>query len=394
MSSRPPGTGALLAVTALSAVGSSGYGMLAPAMAELAAAYQVDEAAVGLLQGVIAVPGIALTVLLGGLSDRVGRGRMALFCLLLFVLAGTACALVDSFGVAVALRVVQGIGFAGLLTIPPTVIAETFTGAGRQRALAVNTLVLTTASTLGPVVGGFVASLGDPRNAFWAYAVGILLVPSTIRVLGLTTGRATTRGGSPRVLPDLRRQGTLGTALGALCLTTVTIVLMSGTTAAVLPLALERVFEVPLAARGVFVGLGNIGSLAASAMLAVLAGRLADRYTALAGLGLCAAALLLAAAAPALWVVVLSTLLLGVGVGCAYNAALHHVSRQQITGRGALIGAWSASSRLGQATGPVIGAVLVGAVGPMAAFGVSGIAAAAMVAALATAAYLTTRRRA
>ena len=56
--SPPLGTGGILTVTALSAVGATGYGTLAPAMAELAAAYQVSEAAVGLLQGVIAVPGI------------------------------------------------------------------------------------------------------------------------------------------------------------------------------------------------------------------------------------------------------------------------------------------------------------------------------------------------
>jgi hypothetical protein len=76
---------------------------------------------------------------------------------------------------------------------------------------------------------------------------------------------------------------------------------------------------------------------------------------------------------------------LGVGVGCAYNAAVHAVSRQPVDGRGVLIGAWSASSRLGQATGPALGAVLVGLVGPMAAFGVGGSAAATALVVLAVA---------
>ncbi|WDZ83286.1 MFS transporter [Micromonospora cathayae] len=385
MASSPPlGTGGLLTVTALSAVGATGYGTLAPAMAELAAAYQVSEPAVGLLQGVIAVPGIALTVALGGLSDRLGRGRVALGCLLLFTVAGTACALVDSFGTAVALRAVQGIGFAGLLTIPPTVIGEALTGAARQRGLAVNTFVLTAASTVGPVAGGAVASLGDPRRAFWLYALGALLVPGTIRVLGLGPGRPATRGErSARLVADLRRAGALRTVVGALTLTTVVIGLMTAATAAMLPLALDRVFDVPLAGRGLLVGLSNVGSLAASAALAVLAGRTADRQAAQVGLGLCATALLLTAAAPAVWVVAVAVVLLGVGVGCAYNASVHAVSRQPVDGRGMLIGAWSASSRLGQATGPAVGAVLVGLVGPMAAFGVGGVAAAVAVVVLA-----------
>jgi MFS family permease len=386
VASRQLRTGGLLAVTALSAIGSSGYGMLAPAMAELADAYRVSEAAVGLLQGVVAVPGIALTVLLGGLSDRLGRGRVALGSLLLFAVAGTACALVDSFGVAVGLRILQGVGFAGLLTIPPTVISEQLTGAARQRGLAVNTGLLTVAAIVGPIVGGALASTGDPRTAFWVYAAGLLLVPSTVRVLGLAPGRAPASGATPGVLADLRRAGTLGSVAGALSLTTVIIVLMAGATSAMLPLALERVFDVPLVARGFFVGVSNVGSLAASVALALLAGRVADRHAALGGLGLCAAALLLTAAAPALWVVVVGMLLLGFGVGCAYNAAVHHVSRQQIAGRGLLIGAWSASSRLGQATGPVAGALLVGLVGPMAAFGASGVAAVLTLVVLATAA--------
>ncbi|MEU4570506.1 MFS transporter [Micromonospora sp. NPDC023956] len=394
MASPPPlGTGGLLTVTALSAVASTGYGTFAPAMAELATAYRVGEPAVGVLQGAIAVPGIALTVLLGGLSDRLGRGRVALGCLLLFTVAGTACALVDSFGVAVALRAVQGVGFAGLLTIPPTVIGEALTGAARQRGLAVNTFVLTSASTVGPVVGGAVASIGDPRNVFWIYALGVLLVPGTVRVLGLAPGRAAGPGHrAPHVLADLRRTGGLGTVAGALALTTVVITLMSAATAAMLPLALDRVFEVPLAARGVLVGLGNVGSLAASATLVMLAGRLGDRYVAQLGLGLCAVALLATAVAPAVWVVAVTVVVLGVGVGCAYNAAVHAVTRQPVDGRGLLIGAWSASSRLGQATGPALGAALVGLVGPMAAFGVGGLAATAALVVLAVAGHLATRR--
>jgi len=393
VASRQLRPGGILAVTALSAIGSSGYGMLAPAMAELAEAYRVSEAAVGLLQGVIAVPGIALTVLLGGLSDRFGRGRVALFSLLLFAAAGTACALVDSFGVAVCLRAVQGIGFAGLLTIPPTVISERLTGAARQRGLAVNTGLLTIAAIAGPIAGGALASTGDPRNAFWVYAAGLALVPSTIRVLGLAPGHPSTPGVAGGVLADLRRAGTLWTSFGALSLTTVIIVLMAGATSAMLPLALERVFDVPLVTRGFFVGLSNVGSLVASVALAFFAGRVADRYAALGGLGLCATALLLTAIAPALWVVVVGMVLLGFGVGCAYNAAVHHISQQQIAGRGLLIGAWSASSRLGQATGPVAGALLVGALGPMAAFGASGAAGVVAVVVLATAAWLTAARR-
>lgn len=359
----------LLAIVALAAVGSTGYGLLSPAVTELAQVYAVSETSVGLLQGAVAVPGIGLTIVVGVLADRIGPGRIALVSLLLFITTGTACVFVDSFGVALALRVLQGIGFAGLLTVPPTVLGERLAGAARQRALAVNTLVLTSASTIGPMIGGALASTGDPRNAFWAYAVGLLAVPSTIRVLGLGRGRARRDTVRPRVtLVALHRLGTLPTTAGALALSTMTLWFVASTTTAVLPLTLERVYEVPLASRGFYIGLANVGSLCASALLAVLAGRLADRQAAIGGLCLISAAMWTLSTRPPLWLLAIAMVTLGIGVSSSYNSCLHYISRQEVPGRGLLIGAWSASSRFGQATGPLIGTTLVALLTPMSSF--------------------------
>lgn len=379
----------LLAVVALSAIGSTGYGLLSPAVAELAAAYGVTETSVGLLQGIVAVPGILLTVVVGILCDRLGPGRIATVSLLLFVATGTACVFVDSFGVALALRAAQGIGFAGLLTVPPTVIGTRLAGAARQRALAINTLVLTSASTLGPVVGGALASTGDPRNAFWAYSFGLLALPSTVRVLGLASERTRRETVHPRVtLAALRQRRALTTTLGALVLSTMTLWFVASTTTAILPLALERIYDVPLASRGIYIGLANVGSLGASATLAVLAGRMADRHVAIGGLCLIGVALWATSFRPPLWLLAITMLALGMGVSASYNSCLHHISRQEVPGRGLLVGAWSASSRFGQATGPLIGTTLVAVLSPMSAFAAAGFASLALTVAVA----LTARR--
>jgi ACDE family multidrug resistance protein len=368
-------------VAGLSAIGSSGYGTLTPALAELGAVYGVSNVAVGLLQGVVAVPGIALAPVIGRLADLLGRGRVALFCLLLFVVTGTACVFVGSFELALALRALQGLGFVGLLTIPPTVIGDRTDGHRRRRAVAVNSMILTSASTLGPVIGGLLASTSDPRNTFWIYLLGLALVPSTIRVLGLAGGTRTGQSGSFRQVRAELRERSAGTGVaGALLLTLGTIVLVSALTSAMLPLTLLHEYDVSVATRGVFIGLANVGSVAASATLVVIAGRLGDRSGALLGLALMCVALLALSVAPTLWLIALLVLVFGFGVGTTYNSALHQISRQEVAGRGLLIGAWSASGRGGQFLGPIAGAALVTSMGPLPANAVAGACCAAALA--------------
>jgi MFS family permease len=335
--------------------------------------YGVSVVSAGLLQGVVAVPGIALALLLGRLADLLGHGRVALTCLLLFVVTGTSCVFVDSFEVALALRAVQGIGFAGLLTIPPTVIGDRTEDRARRRGVAVNSMVLTVASTVGPVIGGLLADTGDPRNIFWVYVAGLALVPSTVRVLGLRRGRVGSRSGSLHDLRSDLRDRHVGPAIaGALALTLGTIIIVSAVTSAMLPLALLEKFDVGVATRGLFIGLTNVGSVAASATLVVIAGRLGDRTGSLLGLFLMAGGLLAISIAPSLGLIAALVLVVGFGVGTTYNSALHQISRHQVRGRGLLVGAWSASGRAGQFLGPIIGAGLVTGVGPLVATATAG----------------------
>lgn len=346
--------------------------MLAPAVVELAAHYGVGVGTVGLLQTAVAVPGIVLTMVLGSLSDRLGRGRVALGCLILFSVAGMACVFIDSFEVAVAVRAAQGVGLAGLLTIPPTVIGDQLTGPARGRWLAINTMMLTTGSIIAPVLGGVLADTGDPRNAFWAYALGIFVIPTTVLVLGLGPGRRSAERSNPRVvLAGLNRLGTLWATGGVLAISVLTMVFMTGTMITLLPVALDEVFAVPVSQRGLFIGLGNVGSVVASGVLALIAGRIGNTLQMIGGLCVISSGLLTLALAGSLWVVAPAVLLLGIGVSCTYNACVLFMTRQDVPGRGLLVGAWSAASRLGQAVGPMVAGGLLALAAPLGAVGIA-----------------------
>lgn len=358
----------VVAALGLSAVGSSGYSAITPALPELAELYDVSLAAIGLLQGGIAIPGILLTPVLGGLSDRLGRGRTALASMVVFGIAGTACALSTTFGIVLTLRIVQGAGFAGLIGLAPALIGDVVVDRDRRRFIAINTVVLTVSATVSPVLGGMLAG-HDPRLVFLLYTAALLLLP--LAVTGLPRGR----GSAARLLPrpravasELRSQGALWTTLGTIPLTAVTVGLMTSATGGALPLSLDRVFDVPVAWRGLLVGMPNIGSAAGSSAVAALGHRAGDRVVVMVGLVLVATGLTVLGIAPNLLVLGVGALILGSGVGPVYSAAQHHAARHAVETRGFVVGTWSASSRLGQSVGPLLGGFLVGVVGPQQSF--------------------------
>ncbi|WP_341250403.1 MFS transporter, partial [Euzebya pacifica] len=355
----------LIALSALSALGTLGYGAVSPALVELAAAYGVSEAAIGVLQGALAMPGIVLTIVLGGLSDQLGRGRVAVGSLLAFSLGGFAVGLADAYPVAVAFRILQGIGFAGLLTIPPAVIGDRLQGPDRQRAVAVNTAILTSASTAAPIIGGVIAGLGDPRRVFLLYGAGLLLIPSTVALLGLQRGSGTVgRGHASTLVAEVRRLGAGRSIVTILLLTAGVVTLLGSATGASLPLLLKERFDLSPGLRGLMIAGVNVGSTVASAMLAMLAGRLSDRRIATIGLSLVTSGLFVLAVAPSTQILAIGGLAMGMGIGSVYNAGQHLASRLAVTQRGLLIGTWSAATRLGQSVGPPAGALLSQATTP------------------------------
>lgn len=132
----------LFGVTLMAVLGVSS---ITPALPEIRDAFGVTSAQVGLLITVFTLPGIALTPVLGVLSDRHGRRKILVPALLLFGLAGGICAFARSFELLLALN---GMALRAGQTIGPLLMAATagtlgLTGAYlAATALAVVALVL------------------------------------------------------------------------------------------------------------------------------------------------------------------------------------------------------------------------------------------------------------
>src|SRR6266508_1656626 len=110
---------------------------------------------------------LAALILIGGsLGDKLGRKKVFMLGIGLFMLASLGCGLAPSADFLIAARVVQGVG--GALTIPGSlaIITASFDSDRRGRAIGTWSAATTLVTIAGPVLGGFLAGAGLWRGVF------------------------------------------------------------------------------------------------------------------------------------------------------------------------------------------------------------------------------------
>ena len=122
---------------------------------------------------------VALLLVGGSLGDQFGRRRMFVAGLLAFGATSALCAVAPSTEFLVAARALQGI--AGALLVPGSlaIVAATFEGAARGRAVGTWTAWTGIATVLGPAGGGALIGLISWRAIFW---VNLPLIAATVLV--------------------------------------------------------------------------------------------------------------------------------------------------------------------------------------------------------------------
>lgn len=111
-----------------------GVTLLSPILSALTGPFAVSSVRIGLLISAYTAPPIFLIPVAGILADRHGRKPLLLTGILLFGTGGLAIAFTTDFRVAVALRFLQGIGFAGLTPIIITSLGDIYHGSAEATA--------------------------------------------------------------------------------------------------------------------------------------------------------------------------------------------------------------------------------------------------------------------
>ncbi|MGV3571260.1 MAG: MFS transporter [Ramlibacter sp.] len=95
------------------------------------------------------------------LGDRLGYRRVYLAGLALFTLASLACVLAPTLPWLAAARALQGVGAAGVMSVNSALVRLTYPSASLGRGIALNSMVVATASVAGPTVAALVLAVAS-----------------------------------------------------------------------------------------------------------------------------------------------------------------------------------------------------------------------------------------
>jgi len=157
-------------------------------------------------------------MLSGSTADRLGRKRIFMTGLTIFVIGSAACAAAPSLDVLVAARVVQALGGSMLNPVALSIVRDVFTDQ-RERAQAIGLwgAMLGFSIALGPIVGGvFVDTIG------WRY---VFLVNVPVGLIALVLAAAYVPESRA---PHARRIDPVGQVLVIVALATLTFGIIEG----------------------------------------------------------------------------------------------------------------------------------------------------------------------
>ena len=112
-----------------------------------------------------------MSLLHGALSDALGRKRVIVVGLVVFILASVGCALARDMGTLLFFRAVQGLSAGVGYIIGRAVIRDLFDGPDAQRLMSQVSMIFSIAPAIAPIAGGWLLGWDSWRAIFWALVI-------------------------------------------------------------------------------------------------------------------------------------------------------------------------------------------------------------------------------
>jgi MFS transporter, DHA1 family, multidrug resistance protein len=174
----------IIVLGSMNAIGPLSIDMYLPAFPEITRALHASASEVQLTL-TACVAGLALgQLVIGPLSDRLGRRMPVIVAMTTYAVASLLCASASSVGALIALRFVQGLAGAGGIVISRAVVRDLHSGAAAVRLLSSLMLVTGLAPILAPVVGGQLLALTSWKGIFVALSILSALI-AVLAAVGL-----------------------------------------------------------------------------------------------------------------------------------------------------------------------------------------------------------------
>ncbi|KAI3336270.1 MFS general substrate transporter [Xylariaceae sp. AK1471] len=110
-------------------------------------------------------------IFIAGYADFMGRRPVYIICVILYIPVSIALALTDTYPSLIALRSVQSIAISSTQALCQGVVADVSTSAERGQYAALVALPTILGPSLGPVIGGAIATYLGWRSIFWFLAI-------------------------------------------------------------------------------------------------------------------------------------------------------------------------------------------------------------------------------
>ncbi|WP_447989599.1 MFS transporter [Achromobacter spanius] len=229
----------------------------------------LDLASIGTLTAVFSLLGVLGGIAAGGVIARFGARRMLLLGLLATALGTTLGAMAPSYGVLLASRVIEGLGFLIITVAGPAALQRMVSASGRDFAFALWSCYMPT----GMAVAMLASQAFDHWQAYWwcagaAVAVALASVAALVPVGESTTSASLSWRGMRQDTVDTL--GAAGPVLLALSFTLYSLMFFALFT--FLPVLLMEQLGLTLAQAGLYSAIASaaniIGNLGAGVLLA------------------------------------------------------------------------------------------------------------------------------
>jgi EmrB/QacA subfamily drug resistance transporter len=132
-------------------------------------------------------------LILGKISDVIGRKRIYILGVALFTVGMAACSVATGIGDLIFYRCIQGLGAAMTISCGTAIVAEAFPTEETGKGLGMLGVAVSLGFIVGPVLGGFLLDWLDWRSIFYA-RIPIALFSVGLAVFLLHSDKAATSG--------------------------------------------------------------------------------------------------------------------------------------------------------------------------------------------------------
>jgi len=305
----------LLIIFTVSLIAILGVASVTPTFPSLRAALDVPVEKIGLLITVFTFPTLILGPIIGVFADRIGRKKIIVPSLILFGIAGFACAFVRDFNLLLGLRFLQGIGAASLLSLSVTLVGDLYSGDKRVTAMGYNASVSSIGTALYPTIGGALATMGW----YFPFMLPIVAIPVGLLVLfGLKNpepqGQRNLKVYLSNALIALKNRQLFGLFIASAA----NFVLLCGAYVTYLPSLIADKFGAEPFTIGLFLSSVSVAIALTSSQLGNLARRFSETTLVRASFVFYAVALAIIPFVSSLWLLLIPTTIFGIGLGLGF----------------------------------------------------------------------------